>query len=68
MNTKDPQEFWKSIKRIAGKECKQIQPTIRNENGVLLEGEEVLKGFTKRFENTFKIQDADNQLFDRKTK
>ena len=50
---------------MAGTEYKQIQPTIRNENGVLLEGEEVLKGFTKRFENTFKIQDVDNQLFDR---
>ena len=50
---------------MTGTEHKQIQPTIWNENGVLLEGEEILKGFTKRCENTFKIQDADNQRFDR---
>ena len=65
MNAKDPQEFWESVKRMSGTEYKSSQQTIRNENRILLEGREIVRVFTNKFENTFKMQDQDNQLFDR---
>ena len=65
MNAKDPQEFWESVKRMSGTEYKSSQQTIRNENRILLEGREIVRVVINKFENTFKMQDQDNQLFDR---
>ena len=64
--TKDPKEFLKSIKRMTGTDHRETQQAIRNENGIVLEGEGIIKGFTKKFKNTFRIPEEDSQQFDHK--
>ena len=54
-HAKDPKEFLKLIKRMTLTDHRENQQTIRNENGIVLEGEGIIKGFTKKFKNTFRI-------------
>ena len=40
------------------------QSTLRNENGALLEGDQIIRGFALKFERTSKISEEDDDNFD----